>query len=216
MWILATICVAGAASAWAGPSGPERGTYAHLEAAFELPQLTGNPFDYTLNDVMVQFACPGGRTVSVPAFYDGGNTWRVRYTPALAGQYTVQQVTLNGKPVERAKPSPGEFQVTGAPGPGFVRIDPANKMRFVFDGGQRYYPLGYNLGWTSGRSAGLPESLAGMGQNGGNWARIWMCHFSQSMNLDWTPGSAIPAGSLSLDVARRWPPFARVHAGLLR
>ena len=85
-----------------------------------------------------------------------------------------------------------------------MRIDPAHKLRFAFDNGEPYYPLGYNLGWVNATGLALPESLALMGQNGGNWARIWMCHFSQGMNLDWPPGSQVPLGELSLDVARRW------------
>jgi len=200
---IAILYIGWAASALAGPSESARVTYAPLEAAFELPELSGNPFDYAVNDVMVRFACPDLGTAAVPAFYDGAGTWRVRYTPRLAGRHTIQQVTLSGKPVERAKPSPNEFPVTGTPGRGFVRIDPANPVRFIFDGGEPYYPLGYNVGWVSAKG-GLPEYVARLGQDGGNWARIWMCHFTQSMNLDWVSGTALPVGTLSLDVARRW------------
>ena len=192
-----------ATSAWAGQLELGRGTFAPIEAAFNLSGLSGNPFDYAANDVMVRIACLDLGSANVPAFYDGGITWRVRYTPRLPGRYVIQQVTLNGKAVERAKPSPNEFRVSGTPGRGFVRIDPANPLRFIFDNGAPYYPLGYNVGWVSSKG-GLPEYIARLGQDGGNWARIWMCHFTQSMNLDWDSGVKLPLGTLSLDVARRW------------
>jgi len=154
-----------------------RGTFAPIEAAFDLSGLSGNPFDYAANDVMVRIACPDLGSANVPAFYDGGITWRVRYTPRLPGRYVIQQVTLNGKAVERAKPSPNEFRVSGTPGRGFVRIDPANPLRFLFDNGAPYYPLGYNVGWVNAKG-GLPEYIARLGQDGGNWARISVMDFS--------------------------------------
>ena len=200
---IAFLCLGWTAAALAGQPELGQGTYAPIEAACELPELSGNPFDYAENNVMVQVACPDLTTASVPAFFDGGSTWRVRYTPRLPGRYVIQQVTLNGKSVELAKPSPNEFRVTGTPGRGFVRVDPANPRRFVFDSGEPYYPLGYNVGWVSAKG-GLPEYITRLGQDGGNWARIWMCHFTQSMNLDWVSGTNLPLGTLSLDVARRW------------
>jgi hypothetical protein len=163
---MAIVCVGWAVSALAAPPESGRGSYAPLEAAFELPDLSGNPFDYTVNDVMVQLACPNGQTASAPAFFDGGSTWRVRYTPRLAGQYTIRQVTVNGKPAERAEPRPNEFRVTGSLGRGFVRIDPAHKMRFVFDSGEPYYPLGYNVGWVSAR-ADCPSTWPGWARTAG-------------------------------------------------
>ena len=190
---IAFLCLGWTAAALAGQPELGQGTYAPIEAACELPELSGNPFDYAENNVMVQVACPDLTTASVPAFFDGGSTWRVRYTPRLPGRYVIQQVTLNGKPVELAKPSPNEFRVTGTPGRGFVRIDPANPMRFVFDSGEPYYPLGYNVGWVSAKG-GLPEYVTRLGQDGGNWARIWMCHFTQSMNLDWVSGTNASPG----------------------
>ena len=200
---IAILCMAWCPLAFAGESASGPGTCAPIEAAFELPGLLGNPFDYAVNDVHVRFVCPDDGTTSVPAFYDGGSTWRVRYSPRLPGRYAIQQVTLNGKPVERAKPNPDVFRVIGAAGRGFVRIDPANPVRFIFDNGEPYYPLGYNVGWVSAQG-GLPEYVARLGQDGGNWARIWMCHFTRSMNLDWVSGTKLPIGTLSLDVARRW------------
>ena len=100
------------------------GTYQKLEAAFELPQVQGNPFDFMQNDVKVSFAGPDGSEATLPAFFDGGQTWRVRDTPTAPGRYTIRAVTLNGQDARPRNLQPSEFEVTGRPRPGFVRLDP--------------------------------------------------------------------------------------------
>src|SRR5258707_10108686 len=75
------------------------GVYPHLEASFAITNLATDPFDFTLTDVRVQIAQPDNTTLSLPAFFDGGTTWRVRHTPNLPGAYQVNGVTLNGQPL---------------------------------------------------------------------------------------------------------------------
>src|SRR5947208_84325 len=107
----ALLLVAGTVSV--RPALAENGTYPMLESAFEIPNLTGNPFDYTENDVVVTLALPEGKSVAVPAFFDGGNTWRVRFTPVKSGKYRVKTVTRNGQPVTPEHLIPVEFTVSG-------------------------------------------------------------------------------------------------------
>ncbi len=181
------------------------GTYDKLEASFELPQVKGNPFDFKQNDVKVTFKASDGNSLSVPAFFDGGQIWRVRFTPTVTGKYTIDSVTLNGQNANPQKLTPAEFNVAGSPKPGFVRIDPNNKMRFIFDDGSTYYPVGYNLAWHDGNMPPLPQSIARMGKAGVNWSRIWMNHWD-SKNLDWLPDASQQPklGQLSLAVAKTW------------
>jgi len=188
--------------------GRTRGTYPKVEVRFELPDVKGNPFDYTENDVLVTFTTPDGRSVRVPAFFDGGKTWRVRYTPTTSGRHTISNVTLNGTPAQPDKLDRREFDVTGSPQPGFVRRDPKDRTRFVFDNGNNYYPIGHNVGWGD-----VVSIFEKMGRAGENWARVWMCHWD-GKNLDWPssasspnsggPGGASPPGTLSLEVAKKW------------
>jgi hypothetical protein len=179
------------------------GAYPRLEAAFHLPGLTGNPFNYTQNDVRVTFRGPHGATTSVPAFFDGGVTWRVRYTPCQPGTYALTRVTRNGTDARPQAVSPRQFTLRGTPGPGFVRRDPNDPTRFRFDNGDVYYPLGNNAAWRNGRDSDIPALLAHMGRAGENWARVWMCHWD-GKNLDWpADGKGVP-GTLSLEVARHW------------
>lgn len=177
--------------------------FVRQEIGFELPGLSGNPFDYTENDVHVTVTGPGGQSVILPAFFDGGQTWRVRYTPTRPGAYEVAKVTRNGKIVTPAALDRHSFTVTGRPGPGFVRRDPADAARFRFDNGDTYYPLGHNVAWKSGSTPDVAEIFDKMGAAGENWSRVWMNHWDNK-NLDWVPGRKIPLGRLDLDVARHW------------
>src|SRR5206468_11075063 len=60
-----------------------------IEASFSITNSISDPFDYTVADVRVQIVQPDSSTVSLPAFFDGGTTWRVRHTPFAPGQYAV-------------------------------------------------------------------------------------------------------------------------------
>lgn len=191
-------------------------TFGRIEAAFELPHVTGNPFDFTANDVRVTLLSPSGKTIYLPAFFDGGATWRVRHAPDELGRWSVKSITLNGEPAEPKSIAPREFTVTARPttqptarGVGsYIRIDPKDKMRFAADDGSPFYPVGYNLAWhhkgepTMGP---LVESIAKMQAAGVNWTRIWM-NVWDGKNLDWLePTSASPKpGTLDLSVAKHW------------
>ena len=185
------------------------GTFPVIEASFTL-RVIGNPFDFEQNDVKVAVAAPDGKSVVVPAFFDGGDTWRVRHAPAAPGQYAVKGVTLNGRPVDvGGLKTPGFDVAAAAPGRGFVRLTDS-KMNFVFDDGEPYYPVGYNLAWHHTGEPKMPplvESIRRMGEARVNWTRIWMNHWD-AKNLDWIeqPNEiAQPKlGELSLPVARHW------------
>ena len=56
--------------------------YPKIDAAFNITSLATDPFDYTQTDVRVQIAQPDGTTNSLPAFFDGGTTWRLTWRSA--------------------------------------------------------------------------------------------------------------------------------------
>ena len=185
-----------------GIGTPAHGAYARLQASFELPEFTGNPFDYLENDVQVTFSRAERRAVVVPAFFDGGSTWRVRYTPDAPGRYTLESVILNGRVVQAQSVDQRDFVVSGKPTLGFIRVDASQRKLFIFDNGEPYYPLGCNVGWSS-RGLDVPGHLTRLGQAGVNWSRIWMSHFD-GRNLDWETRKRLPVGELSLEAARKW------------
>lgn len=198
--LLATIIfsgLVGCTSAWGEP-----GSYAHIAVRFDLSGISGNPFDFTENDVLVELTGPGNRTFTVPAYFDGGTTWGMRCTPPSSGKWRVKQITRNGNPVTSANLQPQEFTIDGKKMPGFIRRDAKDPRYFVYENGMPYYPIGCNAAWNSGKVS-VEAFLEEMGKSGQNWSRIWMNHWDNK-NLDWIQDAKIPLGELSLTVAKRW------------
>ncbi|MCU0916522.1 MAG: DUF4038 domain-containing protein, partial [Planctomycetes bacterium] len=96
---------------------------------------------YTGVEVMARFTGPGGRQHAVRGFWDGGRTFRVRFTPPLRGQwmYEVQSVPADAGLTHR-----GAFEVTppARVSHGFLRRDARYPTSFVFDDGTRHFMCG--------------------------------------------------------------------------
>jgi len=183
---------------------PAQGTYPKIEASFNVTNLTTDPFDYTVTDVRVQILQPDNSTVLLPAFFDGGTTWRVRHTPTMAGIYSVLGVTLNGSPLSVASLQPASWTIAGPPtDAGFIRVDPSNPRRFITDNGKRFFPRGEDVAWDTG-SYYVTNIFWKMGAAHENWSRVWMDHWD-GKNLDWpASGPTLPPGQLNLAVAHKW------------
>ena len=183
---------------------PAQGTYPKIEASFNVTNLTTDPFDYTVTDVRVQILQPDNSTVLLPAFFDGGTTWRVRHTPTMAGIYSVLGVTLNGSPLSVASLQPAAWTVAGPPtDAGFIRVDPSNPRRFITGNGKRFFPRGEDVAWDTG-SYYVTNIFWKMGAAHENWSRVWMDHWD-GKNLDWPAyGPTLPPGQLNLTVAQKW------------
>ncbi|MCX6378308.1 MAG: DUF5060 domain-containing protein [Armatimonadetes bacterium] len=188
-----------------GTTAVSRGSYAKIEGSFQLKDVKGDPFDFEQNAVVVTLKKSDGGKVDIPAFYDGNNNWKVRYTPMGTGKISVEKVKHNNEIAHEERLEPKDWTVSGEPEAGFVRIDKGDKSRFIFDNGSRYYPLGHNVAWKSNNQPDVPEILKKMGSSGENWARIWMNHWD-GKNLDWSADKAkkIAPGQIDLDTAKKW------------
>lgn len=71
------------------PAAGDGFRYGRFEQAFTSAKDYANPLADV--DVSVEFRGPGGQTERVPAFWDGGRQWRVRFSPPETGtwQYSV-------------------------------------------------------------------------------------------------------------------------------
>jgi hypothetical protein len=106
-------------------------------------QVYPNPFA----DVHVQavFQSPSGEHLSIPGFYDGDGTWRVRFCPNEPGEWRYQITTA---PLDAEINQQGVFQVIGESGRGFLRATPEKYWGFEYDNGDPAFLLGdtvYNL-----------------------------------------------------------------------
>lgn len=184
-----------------------QGTYPKIEASFNITSLATDPFDYTVTDVRVEILQPDNSTISLPAFFDGGTTWRVRHTPTMAGTYSINGVTLNGSPISVTGLTPSLWTVTGFPtSAGYVRVDSTNPQHFITSNGRRFFPVGENMAWSS-PSANALNIFPKMGAAHETWSRVWMTHFYEGsglgLNLDW-PKVNNTFGQLSLPNAQHW------------
>jgi hypothetical protein len=177
-----------------------QGTYSKLEASFNITNLTTDPFNYEVTDVGVRIVQPDNSVLTLPAFYDGGTTWRVRHMPTMAGTYTVSGVILNGAPLTVSGLQPASWTVAGPPtSPGFIRVDPNNNQRFVYGNGKRYFPVGEDVAYdiTDGSTPHyVTNIIVRLGAAHGNFARVWMACFA-NLDPDWVNwGPTLPLGQL--------------------
>ncbi|HLJ56960.1 MAG TPA: DUF5060 domain-containing protein [Chthonomonadaceae bacterium] len=185
-------------------AGLGRGVYPRIETSFQLSDVKGDPYDFEKTNVQVTLKQPDGATVDVPCFFDGGTTWRMRFTPSAPGQYAVASVKLNHVIAHEDKLERKDWNVTGEPLPGFVRIERGDHTRFVFDNGVHYFPIGHNQAWRSDKGPDIPEMFGKMHDAGENWSRVWMTHWD-GKNLDWrAAGKQIKPGDIDLEAAKRW------------
>lgn len=163
--------------------------YGLFEISFSVPIPYNNPFDSSDIQVDAFLQREGNDAAMVPCFFDG-ETWKLRYTPTLAGLYTYR-ITANqsGKTQEITT---GEFRVSERDNRGFVRIGKNTARHFVFENGESYFPLGENIGWVSKGRTSLSENwksyLDECSQAGMNWIRVWMCSWGFT-ELTWTPSN---------------------------
>src|SRR5579883_2446346 len=178
--------------------------YGKFETAFQLPDVSGNPFDPAENDVWAVFVGPGDRSIRIPAFWDGNGIWKVRFAPTKTGHYRMS-IQRNGKEEQPQGLTYASFTCVKSADPGFVRRDPAHVQRFAFDTGATYYPFGCDQAWQNTGGPTYPEMFSKMHAQRMNWARIWMDHWD-GKNLEWLvpTKNSPPIGQYSLDVARHW------------
>lgn len=193
-----TLAASGRANGTGTASGLGRGSFPMISTSFQLTNLPGDPFDYERVNVQVTLRRSDKSTVEVPAFYDGNDTWRMRYTPTIAGSYAVETVKLNGQIAHEQKMEKKDWTVNSETQPGFVRLDKGDHTRFVFDNGARYYPLGHNQAWHSDKLPDIPDMFTKMHDAGENWSRVWMTHWD-GKNLDWPIVRATPTAAAKSD-----------------
>ena len=98
-------------------------------ARTEIPLVTTHQYDNAYNnvDLYMDFRGPDGKTVTVPGYWDGGQTWRVRFTPTQVGKWTWRSYSTDTEMGDQV----GSFTC--------VAEDNGSKG-FVTVNGQRFYP----------------------------------------------------------------------------
>ena len=84
-----------------------------------------------------EFTSPSGRKITVEGFHDGGDTWRLRFTPDEEGQW---RYLLRGEGVELL--ARGSLNCAAPKSHGFIRIHPDNRYAFAYADGTPFFPMG--------------------------------------------------------------------------
>ena len=63
-----------------------------LELAFTAERQAADPFDIVRCRFVAEFSGPNGARLTVPGFWDGGKTWKVRFTPTAPGRWSYATV----------------------------------------------------------------------------------------------------------------------------
>jgi len=104
---------------------------------FELhgPCRAENPFrDAALAG---EFTAPSGKTTTAEGFYDGDDTWRLRFAPNEEGEWRYR---LHGEGVDIRQE--GRLKCVAPRGHGFIGIHPQNAYAFAHAYGTAFFPMG--------------------------------------------------------------------------
>jgi len=129
---LVLFALSGVTSAWA----QDVPRFGRFETQFNHTSQFANP--YTQLAATATFTQPDGHTVTVPLFWDGGTTWRVRFSPALIGtwRYTTSSTDegLNNKS--------GSFECIASTNKGSLVQMPEAAYHFAYQDGTPAWWLG--------------------------------------------------------------------------
>ena len=111
--------------------------------SFHAPPQKDNPFQIPFS---AELSGPAGVTLTVPGFYDGDNTWKIRISPTAAGAWTL---TTHSR-IPELDNQKGDFRCVAnadksARGP--WRVDPQHPHQFIFEDGTHLLPMGYECDW---------------------------------------------------------------------
>ncbi len=125
--------------------------YERFEAIVDLTATYTNPYDQAEVTLEATFVAPSGEMMTVPGFWDGKESWRVRFGPWEEGEWhyavhlqdTVGQVEAEG----------GSFDVAPSEHHGWLQVaswvDPAYSSRYlVHHDGTPFYGVGHCDAWT--------------------------------------------------------------------
>jgi hypothetical protein len=110
----------------------------------------------------IQPAGPQGGRARAEYSFDKADTWKARFVPGEVGKWTYAWTFANAAGGRAS--GAGEFQCVEGRRPlhGFVRQDPKSPMRWVFDDGSPYFPIGFQDGWFDAKGLGTVLASSAM------------------------------------------------------
>ncbi len=101
----------------------------------------------------------GAEFRDIPAFHDGGDIWKVRFSPTIEGRWTgtvsSEQTALDGTELDPIDCVPN----TNPNVRGRLQTDPSYPRRFAFENGDPFVPLGFECDWLFAIHQSRPEAF---------------------------------------------------------
>lgn len=162
----------------AAPAGPIP-NYELFEITVDVDGHFDNPYDRREVALNASFTRPNGSTVEVAGFWDGVDTWRVRFTPDTPGHWLY--VLAYHDQSRSIGTWDGEFEVVDSDRPGWLQIgntvDPSYSARYLsWSDGTPWYGRGHaELDMTLGGPdpAGGFQMFNEMPESGENYVMWW-------------------------------------------
>ncbi len=117
-----------------------------IDISFTTTATFANPFQDVSLDAT--FTGPGNTVLKVPGFYDGGNTWKVRFAPTKVGNWTYVTSSPDAK-LGNVSGSVTCIANTQANVHGRISVDAANPHHFRYEDGTPYFLLGGEIDWLA-------------------------------------------------------------------
>ncbi|AIE86883.1 hypothetical protein [Fimbriimonas ginsengisoli] len=164
----------------------------------EAVPFTGNPFDPDENEVDAEFTGPGGVKERRLAYFVGDGKFSSTLVAHRPGSYAVR-FFRNGKfAVKSSRPIDLSKKVRH----GFIGL---KGKRFQWSDGTPYFPIGYDYGWRQGPNLSVAQRMLALGRSGGNWSRIWTCHWdNKNPFFPAERGAPVPSRQLRQEPLRIW------------
>ena len=149
------------AGACRGESAPTQFRVAEL--TFTSSRDYANPFDPQQIDFRVRFSGPRGQELTIPGFWDGNRTWRVRFAPPAGGEWTYVTTCSDAADLGLRNHT-GTMEVDRAAGPnltdlhgGILQVSP-DRRYLTFQDGTPFFYLADT--WWAVPSYRMPIDLA--------------------------------------------------------
>jgi hypothetical protein len=89
---------------------------------------------------------PDNISFSTPGFYDGNDTWKIRFSPTKEGEWSItthsEVIELDKQQIKLECINNKNKNVHGG-----LLVDPENPHHFIYEDGSRWFPMGYEANW---------------------------------------------------------------------
>ncbi len=124
----------------------ELGRYDALDIKVTAQTAHANPYDARVMRLDSIFTAPDGVQTAIPGFWNGKDSWHVRFTPSQVGEWHYQLLIKD--PGGISVPTQGSFTVTASDLHGAIqigsRVDPAYSSHYLaYQDGTPFYGIGH-------------------------------------------------------------------------